>query len=360
MKKILLIPILILMSFILIACQEKTMPIKLTLSDYMYTFISIDIKQAPLDMEEEIKENLQQIFQMYHELATNEDPLPVDSTYLENIYSINQKTLQKLEIDEPLYMMLKKSLEYHELTEGHFDVSIGKIIDVWKETILDEMTGYVFDEIPEEVFNQVLEDVDKIEVIDEPFTLTEESGKYYIRINHEDVKIDLGAVAKGYATQVAADYIQSLGIQNYSITSGSSSIVLGKNPDRDGEIFIISLANPLRTGTDDRSYGKVHVKDASITTSGNYEQYATYEGLRYHHIISPATKKPMHYYHTITIIGQDAGLLDAISTAMLSMSPEVLDAWLDLHQEELEIEVIRFNYDGSITKNLTNTELLDA
>lgn len=68
----------------------------------------------------------------------------------------------------------------------------------------------------------------------------------------------------------------------------------------------------------------------------------------------------MHYYHTITIIGQDAGLLDAISTAMLSMSPEVLDAWLEEHQDNLDIEVIRFNYDGTITENLDQTELLDA
>lgn len=360
MKKFIFIPILIFMSFILIACQEKVTPIKVTFSDYMYTFISIDIKQAPQDMEEEIKENLEQIFRMYHELATNEDPLPEDSNYLENIYSINQKTLQTVEIDEPLYTMLEKSLEYSTLTNGHFDVSIGKIIDVWKNRVLDEMTGYVFEEIPEEVFNQVLEEIDQIEVVDEPFSLTEDSGKYYIRINHEDVKIDLGAVAKGYATQVASNYIKSLEIENYSITSGSSSIVLGKNPDREGEIFIISLANPLRTGLDDRSYGKVHVKEASITTSGNYEQYATYEGLRYHHIISPATKRPMHYYHTITIIGQDAGLLDAISTAMLSMSPEVLDAWLALNQETLDVEVIRFNYDGTITENLNETELLDA
>ena len=360
MKKTIFIPMIIFMSFILIACAEKTTPIKITFSDYMYTFISIDIKQASLEMEDEIKENLEDIFRTYHDLATNVDPLPLDSTYLENIYSINMKTFQKLEIDEPLYNMLEKSLEYKELTNGHFDVSIGQIVDVWKQQILDEMTGYVFEEIPADVFNDVLEAVDQIEVVDNPFTLTKEAEKYYVRINHEDVKIDLGAIAKGYATQIAADYIESLGIENYSITSGSSSIVLGKNPDRDGNIFIISLANPLRSGTDDRSYGKVHVKDASITTSGNYEQFATYEGFRYHHIISPETKRPMHYYHTITVIGQDAGLLDAISTAMLSMSPEVLDDWLSINQEDLGIEVIRFNYDGSITTNLYHTELLDV
>lgn len=360
MKKIIGIIMLIFTSLILIGCKDETTNMKITFSDYMYTFISIDIKGAPIESEDEIKENLNQIFKMYHELATNEDPLPEGTTYFENVYSINLKAFQKLQIDEPLYQMLLKSLEYRDLTDGHFDVSIGKIVDVWKDTLLDEMTGYVFEEIPEEVFNQIIDTISQIEVVEDPFTLTEENGNYFIRINHDDVKIDLGALAKGYATQIAADYIESLGIVNYSITSGSSSIVLGKNPDRDGDIFIISLANPLRTGADDRSYGKVHVKEASITTSGNYEQYANYNGLRYHHIISPETKRPMHYYHTITIIGQDAGLLDAISTAMLSMSPETLDAWLNIHQEELNIEVIRFNYDGSITKNLNKTELLDA
>lgn len=359
MKRVLISITILLLAVTLFSCKVKTENLKFAY-DYMHTFIAIDIKGAQVGQKEEIHDHLEEIFKSYHELATNVAPLSGDYEFKENIYTINQKPLQTLEIDEPLYRMLEKSLAYNRLTDGHFDVSIGKIIDVWKNEILDEYDGYIFQEIPEEVFNDVLVQIEKFDVIENAYTLSEEDDKFFIHINHEDVKLDLGAIAKGYATQIAADYIESLGYGNYSISAGSSSIVVGKNPDRDGNIFIISLANPLRKGTDDHSYGKVHIKDVSITTSGNFEQYAEFNGLRYHHIISPITKMPMHYYHTVTIIGQDAGLLDAISTAMLSMSPDELDLWMSLHQDELQIEVIRFNYDGTITTYLKNTELLNA
>ena len=357
MKRIWMIMLLAFSLFTLASCKNKTEDFRFAFS-YMYTFIAVDIKRGPADLKEEIGENLDAIFKMYHELGTYADPLPADSKYYENIYSINRKQLQKLEIDEPLYQMLKLSEEYRELTDGLFDISIGAIVDVWKNNILDDYEGYLFEEIPEEVFSDVINTVDSMEVYEDPFTLTHEGDRYYVRINYEDVKLDLGAIAKGYATQVAADYIESLGLIYYSITAGSSSIVVGKNPDRKGEIYIVSLENPLRTGFDDRSYGKVNIKDTSITTSGNFEQYAEFQGLRYHHIISPETKRPMHYYHTVTLIGKNAGLLDAISTAMLSMNPSVFDAWMAKHQNHLDIEAIRYDYDGTIKTYLKTTEFI--
>ena len=121
-------------------------------------------------------------------------------------------------------------------------------------------------------------------------------------------------------------------------------------------LFHTSLANPVRTGPNDRTYGMIYIADMSITTSGNYEQYALYEGLRYHHIVSPLTKMPEHYYYTITVLGDDAGALDAISTALFSMPPNVLDSWINENLEDLAIEIIIFNYDKTIDTYLDSTE----
>lgn len=358
MKKYLMIILLLFSAFFMFSCKDNKEDLKYTYH-YMSTFISIDIKDGDGKKKDEIGKHLESIFRMYHELGTNIDELPSDTKYLENIYSINEKPLQELEINKELFEMLQESLDYYYLTEGFFDVSIGKIIDAWKDHILHETDGYLFNEIPEEVFNEVLAIIDKIEIHENPFELSTNNNKYYVKINHEDVKLDLGAIAKGYATQKAADYIEDLGYKNYSITSGSSSIVLGENPKRENNIFIISLANPIKEIDKKLTYGKIYAKNTSVTTSGNYEQYAVYKDIRYHHIITPKTKKPAHYYHTVTIIGENAGLLDALSTALFNMPPEKFDEWVEKHQADLNIEIIRFNYDGTIKTYLKDTEFIN-
>jgi thiamine biosynthesis lipoprotein len=112
------------------------------------------------------------------------------------------------------------------------------------------------------------------------------------------------------------------GVEYFSITAGSSSISVAQNYNRNTRLYHVSLANPVApTGV----YGMIYVKNVAINTSGNFEQYALYQGLRYHHVISPKTKMPAHYYHTVTVIGSDAGLLDALSTALFSMPVAELD-----------------------------------
>ncbi|MBU1141148.1 MAG: FAD:protein FMN transferase, partial [Firmicutes bacterium] len=251
--------------------------------------------------------------------------------------------------------LIQKSEEIKVLTEGYFDISVGEIVNVWKDLILDETDGYLFEEIPENVFQIVLGQIALIELEEDVIELTETEGHYYIQVKSTHAQLDLGAIAKGYATQKAYEYLQDLDIKYYSISAGSSSIAIGQNQDREGGIFHVSLANPIKTDSSDRTYGMIYIKDIGITTSGNYEQYALYQGLRYHHIVSPKTKLPMQYYHTITILGDDLGVLDPISTALFSMPPDVLENWINLHQQALNLEFIQFNYNATITTHLLTT-----
>ena len=71
-------------------------------------------------------------------------------------------------------------------------------------------------------------------------------------------------------------------------------------------------------------------------------------------------KLPMHYYHSLSLIADDAGLLDALSTALFSMPPETLDAWFTAHQNELGLEMVTYNIDGSISPRLTDTYYEEA
>jgi len=282
--------------------------------------------------------------------------------YMDTYISVNvmadsesQANEFKIEIDEPLYDLIFEAERLRELTDGYFDISMGEIVSIWKTVILDEDSGYLFEEIPTIVFESIMSQIGAIVLEQDVIELTEETDKFYIQVKSTHAKLDLGAIAKGYATQKVYEYLRAQDVEFFSISAGSSSIALGQNPNRDGGIYNVSLANPVRTSSADRTYGMIYVKDLSVTTSGNYEQYALYNNLRYHHIISPKTKTPVHYYHTLTVLGDDAGVLDAISTAMFSMPPDILNTWLAEHAEDYPFEIIRYNYDGIITTSLTST-----
>ena len=295
--------------------------------------------------------HISDILYSYNEVSDYLNPLDVDSVFLENIYTINQKPETDIEIDELLYRMLEEALYITEMTNGYFEVSIGRVIEAWKEVI----NQYQYQQIPNDVFDSLLDLVDSIDVISDPFMIWEENDSYYIRIK-EGVKLDVGAIAKGYAIQRVYEYIFDQGYTYFFVFAHASSIGLGKQYTREDEMFRIGLENPLSSRLVEPFYGRIWVSNNGVTTSGNYIQYAEHNGLRYHHIISPFTKKPAHYYHTVTIIGSDLARLDAVSTALFLMDPDTFDTWMETNQTELDIEVIRFNTDPSISVFLNDTQ----
>ncbi|MDX9690883.1 MAG: FAD:protein FMN transferase [Acholeplasmataceae bacterium] len=398
MKRIFSIFMLFLLVIFLVACKDQDNPKNeyvhnFSFDNYMYTLIRISITAESKEKALELEEEIENIYSMYHDLTSNQshDALDDDSPYLENLYSINNQKNIQLEIDKELYDMISYSLDLKAVTNGYFDISIGKVVDAWKALIVPEESPEIGDDvfliedevykkvtainydtgrisvedytktfsffdykrdITTEAFNLTINHVEQIDFSDFEIDLFEEDEKYYIRIDGDDIKLDLGAISKGYATQKVHDLLKENGVEYFSISAGSSSIVVGKNANRENDEFWISLANPIETSTSTPEYGTFYMKDNSITTSGNYEQYIIYQGQRYHHIVSPKTKQPAHFYHTVTLIGENAGLLDALSTALFSMSPTELETWIDQYQDVYNIDVITYNQDRTISKYL--------
>lgn len=420
MKKIFSLGLIIFSILMLSGCQSEKM-YTFNFYDYMDTYIRVQMMAPSESDANKYHDDIDAIFSMYHELSTSYEALDEESIYLENIYSLNQKIGQRLEVDQELYDLLVFAEEIKEMTDGYFDISIGKAVDVWKDVMDAQIEGfevgdhvYVYHyydgekseenkvivnqtgivesvlrdeedesvilsvtlnvgestitidrndaykkEISKTIYDQAILDIDALDFSENSIILEEEQSKYYVTFSGEDIKVDLGAISKGYATQKVYEYIKALEIKNFSISSGTSSIVLGENQNRAEEnfVFYVSLANPYQTEILDKdTYGTIKVKNLSVTTSGNYEQYVLYQGQRYHHIVSPLKKMPVQYYHTVTILGEDAGLLDALSTALFSMPPEEMSAWLTEYQETLDIEVIRFNQDLTVDTFLLDTE----
>jgi len=314
MKKMIMLFMSICLSLALISCEKSLESYEFNFYDYMDTFVSINLKASEKDIDT-YKEELDNLFSTYHELTNNYETLTSDDTFLENVYTLN---------------------------------SIGKAVDVWKnliETYSDEGV------IPEAEYLKAVEKIQNFDFSDHEIIFEENDGKYYIELQGNDIKLDLGAYAKGYVVQLAVDYLNEQEVEYFSISAGSSSIFVGKNSNEERDYFNIGLTCPVCSNSS--TYGLIKfVENQSITTSGNYEQFVLYNNLRYHHIISPVTLMPMQYNHSITLVSDDAGLLDALSTALFSMPDDVLESWMDEHQDDYQISYVKYSYDGVVTNDL--------
>lgn len=360
MKKIITTVLLVLLGFILINTNIKgeTTYIKKNaiFNSIMHTSIRVEVElDENIDWEPHEK-NLEVIFLSYNYLAdasfadkTNDELLYYNRGKAmfeieSNVELLNNNPNQLIEISRELYEMLEQAETLRVNSDGYFDYSIGHIIDLWKAGI----RAYDKKEMPSEVFDELIRNVNAVEIINNPINLTVINEKYFVEVA-DGVKIDLGAFAKGYATQKAVDYLLENDIKYYMISSGSSSIAFGEKPD--GDDYRIDLRDPLSSSIE--GYALASGTNLTITTSGNYEQYFLHNGERFHHIISPKTKSPMSNYHVLSVIGVDAGIMDAYSTAAFSMNIEEANQYLS----EVGAKAIFYKNNATIENFIDNVEV---
>lgn len=313
----------------------------------MHTTVRVRLYVESEDEFVEYFDEIKAIYDIYDTLTDNfksansEDVLSLyDINLLVNSSSEPETTL---EIDQRLYELLELGLEVEALTDGYFNMSMGYIVDVWKSLIdeysEEDVLGTIHREVSAEDFEATKVLAQSIELVEDPITLSIEDGKYLLTMK-KGAKLDLGAIAKGYATQKVVDYLESKGMKYYLIDAGSSSISIGEKPSESVKDYTVDLVNPL-TFNLGGTYARAKLMNATITTSGSYQQYAVApDGKWITHIVSPKTKEPSYEYYSLTLIGDDAGLLDGLSTALFCMPANVLEAFLNEHTD---IEVVGMN-----------------
>ena len=160
-----------------------------------------------------------------------------------------------------------------------------------------------------------------------------------VRISDPNASIDVGALGKGYATEMAAKYLEKEGANSYVLNIGGNIRIIGHKPDGTG--WKTGIKNPADTTTF-ASY--ITIADTSCVTSGDYERYFVVDGQRYHHIIDKDTLMPAAYFSSVTVITKDSGLADALSTALFAMSYE---DGLALVEKFGGVDVLWITADGS-------------
>ncbi len=197
-----------------------------------------------------------------------------------------------VQVDADLFGLLQTALEYSRITEGAFDITYASV-------------GYLYDfrrgvKPTEAQIAAALPAVDYRHVLLDPKSRS-------VRFSQTGVRINLGGIAKGWAVDQGIAILQAAGIEHAMVTAGGDTRIIG---DRFGHPWVVGIRDPRDR---DKVIVRMPLVDAALSTSGDYERYFEAEGVRYHHILSPATGHPASEVRSVTIIGPTATRTDGLS-----------------------------------------------
>lgn len=286
---------------------------------YMDTYIYIKLYEKDTSKAQQALEQVETIYQDYHKLADRYQAYDG----ITNIYTIhnNQEETETLTLDKRLYEMIAFGKEWYTKSNGKIDISMGDVLDLWKQYRTNQVGIPTMEEL-ETVHHASMDDLILLD-------------DYQIQNTH--VNIDLGAIAKGYATEMAGEYLESIGITHYLINAGGN-VKVGSPTDKQN--YSIGIEDPNSTTGD--VFKVVYGNNISVVTSGGYERYYEYEGKKYHHIIDPDTLMPADSFKSVTVITKDSRLGDVLSTALFLLPADQGLALI----ESLEAEAIWYTSDN--------------
>lgn len=311
MKKILSV-LLAVLCLSLSACGVKTAK-KEKFTDYTFdyfdtvtTIVGFEENKEKFDLNcDIIKEKLG----FYHKLFN------IYNKYdgINNLAVINESK-EPVTSDKEIIEMLKFCEEMFKQTNGKVNVAMGSVLSLWhnyrtaglKDTEnaqLPPMDKLLSASNHTDINNLIINETDNTVFIDD-----------------SDMSLDVGAIAKGYAVEQTALFMEQSGITGYILNVGGNVRIVGIRPD--GEKWKIGIENP-DTDNSDNPYAEYLLLDGmSLVTSGSYQRFYTVNGKNYHHIIDPETLMPAEYFASVSVLTKSSALADALSTALFTMSYE--------------------------------------
>lgn len=215
-----------------------------------------------------------------------------------------------------LFELVDEAVRISRETDGAFDITFASCGSLWSfrdpqipsEDELDECLGTI--------------GYEQIELH------SEESSLY---LPHDDLRIGVGGIGKGYGVDRAAEELEADGVESY-LVDGGGDVRVQAAPSR--RRWKIGIAHPRKAN---RLLGNLHVRTGAVVTSGDYERSFHREGKRYHHILNPRTARPARKSIAVTVWAGDASRADALSTALFVLGP---DDGLELATELSNVETL--------------------
>lgn len=293
---------------------------------YIYSYVE--------ETQEEFDGNCSEIatiLEEYHHM------LDINYEYsgINNLCTVNKNAGgEPVKVDKRLIDFLLYAKQMYEKTNGEMNIMMGSVLKPWHECRTAAATEPQNAAIPD-MQNLILAnnytDINFLEIDKENST---------VRITSQNAQIDVGAVGKGYATEIAAQHLIDKGISGYVLNIGGNIRAVGKKPN--GEGWLTGVKDPQNHET---SFAlKIVLSDTSCVTSGSYERFYVVGNKRYHHVIDKDTLMPSEFFSSVTVVCKDSGLADTLSTALFCMSIEDAEALLENFKD---VDVLWIDNEGN-------------
>ncbi len=237
---------------------------------------------------------------------------------INNLKTINdQAGKEPVKVDQTIIDLLKFSKEWYGKTNGKANIAMGAVLRVWSEYREEaEFDPNLAKLPPMELLEEKNAHTDINKVI-----IDEAAGTVYL----EDplMSLDVGAVAKGYSAEYVADKMREKGFTSLIISAGGNVKALDKPLDGVRDRWGIGIQNPdenIFTGA--ASLDTVFANNIAVVTSGDYQRFYVVDGKKYHHLIDAATLMPGTQFKAVTVVMEDSGLADFMSTTLFLSSLE--------------------------------------
>lgn len=291
-RRFLIFVLLFCFLFSFVSCkkeQNKATVKSKTFFTYFDTAISVfsyaDESQEQFEQNcgqiEAIFDKYNRLFDIYHEYSG-----------ITNLCTVNKYAGEPIVVDSAIINLLMYAKECYYITNGEVNVMLGPVLKLWKEsTPTDNMLN-------EAAKHCNIENL----IIDE--------NSNTVLIADNQAIIDVGAIAKGYATEKVAEFLIQQGITSYIINAGGNVRLVGEKPGEKN--WNVAISNPDKDSGEYVAVLQLH--DTSCVTSGMYE--------RPNHIIDKDTLEPPTYFASVSVIAKNSAYADALSTALFCMSYE--------------------------------------
>lgn len=299
--------------------------------DYFDTVTTIIGYENDKEKFDSVSKEIKELLSEYHSLYTI-----YNSYEKNNLYTVNSSANKTVTVDKKIIDLLAFSKQMYNLTNGKTNVAMGSILSIWHRYRNDGLDDPVNAKVPP--MDMLLAAAEHIDINN----LMIDEVNNTVLLKSSQMSLDVGAVAKGYAVERVADHLKNKGISGYLLNVGGNIKALGKRAD--GSSWKVGIENP-DTESEEKYIRYLEIADMSVVTSGNYQRYYTVDGVNYHHLIDPDTLKPCEKYNSVSVICEDSGVADALSTALFLMD---YDEGLKLIKSLSSAEAMWVFSDGTI------------
>lgn len=308
LKKILLLCAAVIVLTGLTGCGQKAYK-----KEYYDLFETVSSLTVYVDSEADFEETAQyfeetltryhRLFDIYH----NYDGI-------NNLKTVNDNAgIAPVTVDTEIIELLEFCREMYDATGGEVNTAFGSVLSVWHDYREDGM------ENPDKAQLPPMESLEAASHHTSMDDVVIDQDKQTVYLKDKAMSLDVGAIAKGYAVEKAGEALEARGVTNALINVGGNIKAIGRKADK--TLWKLGLQNP-DTDSDDFYIYMIGLDNRSLVTSGDYQRYYIVDGKKYHHIIEAETLMPSDQYTSVSVICNDSGLGDALSTALFNMDIE--------------------------------------